>query len=118
MDEERRSQPRTRAYLPVRLHKTSSPQLVETLTKDVGLGGIRCLSPTLFPVSTEVTVELVLSTGQEPLTMRGRTAWFSMIPESEQFDLGISFFELQPHHQRRLSTFLELLAGKSSALAS
>ena len=111
---ERRNTPRFRAYRPVRIQKPGSPQIVETLTKDLGIGGLRCISQTLFPVSTEVNVELVLSTGEEPFTVRGRAVWFQMIPHSEQFDLGIEFVELQNHHKRRLSAYIDHLASQLS----
>lgn len=110
--EERRITPRVRAYRPVRLQKPGSPQVVETLSKDLALGGLRCLSPALFPVSTEVTVELVLSSGDEPLSARGKTVWFQTIPQSEQFDLGIAFTDLQPRTKRRLSAYLERLSNQ------
>ena len=116
MGEERRGTPRFRAYRPVRLHRPSAPQLVETLTKDLSAGGVRCLSPTLFPVSTELNLELVLSTGDEPLTVRGRTVWFQILPQSEQFDIGIAFFDLPPQNKRRLSVYLDRLSSQSASL--
>ena len=113
MGEERRATPRVRAYRPVRLQQTGIPRVVETLTKDLGMGGMRCVSPVLLPVSAEVSVELMLSTGAEPLTTRGRAVWFHTIPQSEQFDLGISFFDLPPTDKRRLSAYLERLSSIS-----
>ena len=112
--EERRASPRIRVYHPVRLHRPSTPQAVETLTKDLSVGGLRCISPELFPVSSELSIELVLSNGEEPFTVRGQTRWFRMIPNSDQFYVGISFLELSPQNKRRLSVYLERLAGKST----
>ncbi len=117
MAEERRSTPRFRAYRPVRLHGSSSPQVVETLTKDLAIGGLRFLSPTLFPVSTELSLELVLSTGDEPLTTRGRTLWFHTIPQSEQFDIGISFLDMTPQSKRRLSAYLDRLSNHTASVS-
>ena len=95
-----------------------SPQTIETLTKDLGLGGLRCISPSVCPVSTEVGVELVLSTGEEHLSVRGKTAWFQTIPESDQFDLGIAFLELSPQDKRRLSVYLERLSHRASLISA
>ena len=114
MGEERRATPRIRAYRPVRLHHAGIPRVVETLTKDLALGGLRCVSPILFPISTEVNVELMLSSGAEPLAMRGRAAWFCTIPHSEQFDLGISFLDLPSADKRRLSVYLDRLSSQSA----
>ncbi len=70
------------------------------------------MSPVALPVSFAITLELILSSGQEPLTIQGKTAWFRTIEESEQFDLGISFVEVPQEQQRRLSTYLEHISKK------
>lgn len=111
---ERRANPRIRIYHPVRLHRPGVPQTVETLTKDLSVGGLRCISATLFPVSTDIQVELVLMNGEEPLTARGQTRWFRMIANSDQFDIGISLLDLSPQNKRRLSAYLDNLAKKSA----
>ncbi|MBI3020608.1 MAG: PilZ domain-containing protein [Candidatus Omnitrophica bacterium] len=110
---ERRSAQRLRAYQPVRLRKLHSPQVIETLTKDLSAGGVRCLSTSVFPVSTQVNVDLVLSSGEEPFSAMGRAVWFQIIPHSDQFDIGISFVEVPPQHKRRLSVYLDHLSAKS-----
>ncbi len=114
MVQERRSSQRARAYLPVRLHQPGSPQVVETLTKDISVGGFRCLNSILCPISTELGVDLALSTGNEQLSLRGKAVWFRTIPESEQFDFGIAFVDLSPETKRRLSAYLDHLAKFSS----
>ena len=107
MFQERRSAPRIRTYHPVRIFRPGNVKPIETLTKDLGSGGFRCISSDVFPVSTELNVELVLSTGEELLSARGRTAWFQMIPKCDQFDIGITFVDLSPHHRQHLLTYLE-----------
>ena len=110
MGEERRSTPRYHLYSPVRLQRPGTPQVIETLTKDLGVGGLRCISPSVFPVSTELNVEMMLSNGEGPIQARGRTAWFRMVPHSEQFDVGISFIDMPPQDKRRLSGYIERLS--------
>ena len=112
MQDERREHSRIRAYLPVRLHSAVSPHTIETLTKDLGAGGIRFVSPVLCPVSTDVTVELLLSS-QGQFTARGKLSWFHTIPESEQFECGVIFTELSDENKRRLSAFFDHLPQKS-----
>ena len=116
MMDERRSVSRIRADRPVRLYHLGTNQVVETLTKDLAPGGMRCLSSTLFPVSTELNLELVFSDGEEPFMVRGRTVWFRTIPQSEQFDLGIAFLDIPPANKRRLSVYLDRLAAHSSSV--
>ena len=112
MGEERRTTARIRTYRPLRLQRSQAPGIVETLTKDLAPGGLRCLSSTLVPVATEVDVELVLSRGEEPVIARGRAVWFRMIPESEQFDIGIEFLDLDPQSKRRLSVYIDRLSSQ------
>lgn len=109
---ERRTSARVRVYGPVRLHLPRSPRLLETLTKDLSIGGLCCISSTAFPVSTPLNLELMLSDREGPITTRGRAAWFRSIPYSEQFDLGIEFFEIPVIDKRRLSVYLGRLAEK------
>ncbi len=114
--DERRQHQRIRAYRPVRLYKPASAQVVETLTKDLSVEGLRCLSATVVPVSTEFTVEVVCEPGEEPITARGRAVWFRNIPDSEQFDIGVTFLDLTPQTKRRLSVYLDRLSHHLSAL--
>lgn len=118
MGEERRTVPRVQLYLPVRVATSGHSQPIETLTKDLGLGGLRCLSPAVLPVTTPVDIEVVLSGGQDAVTIHGRTAWFRTIPESEQFEIGISFLDMPPKTQRRLSMYLERLTHSSVSTSS
>ena len=109
---ERRISPRIQTYLPVRVHQLGTVQVVETLTKNLSSAGFRCLSPTLYPVSTQLRVQLILGSGSETLDLVGRLVWFHMIPQSEQFDLGVTFVENSEHNKRRLSAYIDLLLEK------
>lgn len=114
MLQERRAQSRVRAYRPVRIHQPGNSRIIETLAKDLSEGGVCCLSPVALPIASEISIEIILSSGQEPLALHGKTAWFRIIPESEQFDLGITFSEVSPHMLRRLSGYLDHINQKLS----
>jgi c-di-GMP-binding flagellar brake protein YcgR len=107
MEPDRREAKRARAYRPVRIQLPRTQQLIETLTRDISTAGFCCVSPTVFPVSTEVKAELMLSTGSEPMALNGRTAWFRTLPESEQCHIGVSFIDMQLSDKQRLSAYLE-----------
>ena len=109
---ERRATSRIRAYRPVRLHLSRSPRVLETLTKDLSVGGVCCITSIPFPVSTKLNLELVLSSGEGPVTARGRAVWFRNIPHSDQFDVGISFSEIPGEDRRRLTAYLTRLSQK------
>ena len=109
MGEERRKAQRTRTYRPVRLRIPGTLHVIETLTRDLTADGMRCLSPSVVPVDTDVEIELKVAAGEE-LVFRGQAVWFRTIPESEQFDLGISFHDIPTRDKRRLSACLDRLS--------
>ncbi len=109
MHEERRQQVRFRTYRPVRVRALTSSHFIETLTKNLSMGGLRCVSSQIFPVASELNIELLCFPGEEPLTFRGRTTWFQMLSNSEGIDLGVSFVNTTEFNKRRLSVCLERL---------
>ena len=113
MKPERRRSQRIRTYQPVRLQPIHSPHSIDTLTKDVSLHGLRCLSEQILPVATELSVEL--STVDGPLAARGKAAWFHMLPYSDQVEVGIAFTDVSPQNLQRLSAYLDRLSIKSRA---
>ncbi len=110
MTKERRHAPRIRAYLPLQLQLRDAPGVVETLTKDIGTGGVRCLSPRPVPVASEFGLHVFLGRSLEPLSGRGQVRWFRSLPYSDQFELGIAFEALSESETRRLSTCLDRMA--------
>ena len=113
MEQEQRRALRCRIYRPVRVQPSRQPVILETLTKNVGLGGLCCISSRVIPTATELRVELMLSDGEELLSLKGKVVWFQAIPHSEQFDLGIAFLDVPACDQRRLSTYCSRL-GQST----
>lgn len=114
MSAERRHAIRHRTYLPLRFQPDGKTAAVETLTKDLSLGGLRCMSPTPVPVAMDTRLELVLATAQEPLALRATVRWFRSLPYSDQFELGVAFQSLSPQSARRLSTYIDRIGSTSS----
>ena len=112
MSTDRRAATRCRAYRAVRLHQSSPPQVVETLTTDLAAGGMRCVSPYRFPAGGEVQVELLLSDGSEPCVVTGRPVWASPLPHTNHMDLGFIFVDSIPRHKRRLSAYISKLSSR------
>lgn len=116
MSTERRHAIRHRAYLPLRLRAgvaSAAPMAVETLTKDISTGGVRCLSPHPLPVASDANLELVLAAAQEPLAARAVVRWFRSLPYSDQFELGLAFEDLSQQSARRLSSCLDRFSKRS-----
>ena len=110
MDQDRRQFPRNTCRLPVRLYPKQEPRVIETLTKDLSLGGLRCLSRQEKPSGAPLSVELMLEPGERPLTVRGHVAWSRPIQQSDQFEVGISFYAVQENTKKHLSSYLDRLA--------
>jgi hypothetical protein len=116
MSDERRSSVRVRAYHPVRLYRGGSPQPLETLTKDLGVGGMRSITLASVPVSTELRVELMLAKGDEPVSAKGKAVWFRTIPSSDQFEVGITFCDILERDKRRLSAYIDSKSFQSASV--
>ena len=84
--------------------------MIETLTKDLSVGGLKCLSPTAKPIGTSLMLELELGPGEPPVDLRGRVAWFQDLPDSDQFYLGLVFDELDDRIRQRLSRYLDRIS--------
>jgi c-di-GMP-binding flagellar brake protein YcgR len=107
MVEDRRRSGRVCCLLPVQLYPQGEPSVIETLTKDIGEGGLRIVSPVIRPVSTPVSIEVTLGTGEQPMSLRAQIVWVRVVPESEQFYLGIAFEDLSELDTKRLSRYIE-----------
>ena len=69
------------------------------------------MSPKPVPVASNTRLELMLTTTQEPLTLRAVVRWFRSMPYSDQFELGLAFENLSEPSARRLSTYLGRIGG-------
>lgn len=114
MDQERRRFQRASCLLPVRLYPKQESRVIETLTKDLSVGGLRCVSQHERQIGMPLSVELMLEPGERPLTLRGHVAWSRPIQESEQYDLGVSFHAFPESTKKRLSTYIDFLSTISA----
>jgi len=114
MWQEHRRSARVDCLLPVRLYPRGEPKVIETLTKDLGAGGLRVVSPVLTPVTTRLSVELILGRGEAPLSLNAHVIWFQAIDQSEQFYLGLAFQGLSGQDSERLSRYLDLVSSQPS----
>ena len=104
---EKRRFPRVACMLPVRLYPTGERKLIETLTKDLSTGGLKCLSPVPKPVATALSLELALGQGELPVNLRAKVAWFQSVPRSDQFYMGLCFLDISDEEHKRLSRYIE-----------
>ena len=114
MSLERRGSQRIPSYLPVRLFSPEGQSLIETLTKDLSIGGIRCLTQK-NPDNGSYEIELILAEGTEPIQAKGRIAWSRLIPQGEQFEVGITFTDISIACRERLQRYIQRLTSHMSS---
>lgn len=116
MHQERRAVPRLQCYLPVRLFLVGQHRVIQTLTKDLGLGGMRCLSPVVTPSSTPLSLDITLGWGQRPVSIRAQVVWVKEVPHSEQFQVGLVFQDISEEDTKLLSTYLTKISLHTPAV--
>ena len=105
----RRQSSRLTCVLPIRLYLQDELQVIETLAKDIGIGGIRVLAESPVPLSTPVSLELVLRPGETPVHLEATVVWCEPIGHAKSRHLGIAFSHVSVKNSERLSGYLEQL---------
>ncbi|MBI2885361.1 MAG: PilZ domain-containing protein [Candidatus Omnitrophica bacterium] len=114
MDERRRAS-RLKCVLPIRLYLQDELQVIETLAKDIGSGGLKVLAKSATPLATPVSLELVFGPGESPVHLEATVVWCEPMTQSDQCHLGIEFQHLTVKNRARLSTYLEKLTRRLHA---
>lgn len=114
---ERRQWRRLRSHLPVRYQDPKAQRFVETLSKDIGVGGLQCLTYDFLPAARELLVEIPLYHGTSPVRARARVAWIQQIPHADQYCVGLEFLSLPDALRDELHAYVES-ASSSTASAS
>ena len=102
----RREFPRLKHHIPVRFGGEES-RCQDSLTKDVGEGGVRLISREFLPLNSKLKLEFFLTSASEALTAVGKVVWVQKLPYGYQHDIGIEFVDIPEGHKRRLSHFVE-----------
>ena len=112
---ERRRASRVSCVLPIQISADGTPKIIETLTKDLSLSGLRCLSPSSKPPTSKVSLEITLGKGARPFSLQARVVWYETVPNSHQFYMGLAFDHLTEANSKRLSRYIEKLSVPQTA---
>lgn len=115
---ERRRYPRLHSYLPIRFYPAGSPRYLDTLTKDLSVGGVRVVTDLFLPTASDVVVELPLYRNTAPIYSRAKVMWTQHIRYSDQYQVGLEFLELPPERRRDLVTYVQDALAPLAATAS
>ena len=103
----RREYARLKLHIPVRFGGEESHSQ-DSLTKDLGGGGVRLLSRLFLAVHSRVKLEFYLTPGSEALNAVGKVVWVQKLPYSYQHDVGVQFLDISAENRKRISNFVDL----------
>ena len=98
---ERRSQLRQRLYLPVRIRRDNMGLPVETLSRDVSGGGLRCLVQEPIAAHSHIVIDVTLPKRLGVATLQAESLWLRELPHCDQFEIGVAFIGNLPEEMKR-----------------
>ena len=102
----RREFPRLSSHIPVRFGGEEN-RSQDSLTKDLGGGGVRLVSREFLSVNSKVKLEFFLTPASEALKAVGKVVWIQKLPYSFQHEVGIQFLDISDPSRRRIAHFVE-----------
>ena len=114
---DRRQFPRIATYLPVRVRLPRTGRYLQTLTKDVSVGGMRCMVEGQPAINDMVMMELPLYKEVMPLHTRASVAWVRPITAGQSV-VGVRFGELTAAERAALTAYLEQLTPQPASSAA
>lgn len=116
----RREYPRLGSHIPIRFGGDEN-RSQDSLTKDLGGGGVRLVSRDFLPVDSKVKLEFFLTPASEALKAVGKVVWIKKLPYSYQHDVGIQFMDIPEPTRKRLTHFVEqnlTAAGRTTSFTN
>lgn len=101
---ERRQSKRIRGYFPLNYRLRSIQKSRSTLTRDLGLGGLRIITFESLPVKEEVLLELSL--GINVINAKGNVAWVQQSSHGDRFYCGIKFDDLPYDTEKAIEKYV------------
>lgn len=104
-DEKRRYR-RHNIHLPVRYQVKGTIGYADTLTKDIGGGGIKFITDEFLGRETEIMFEFSVMESSEPIKGRAKIAWISKIPYNDMYSIGVKFIDIARDKQQKIVKFV------------
>jgi c-di-GMP-binding flagellar brake protein YcgR len=106
--EEKRRFKRIDSALSVRyrnLRKNENPT-TESLSKNIGEGGVCFNSPEFISLACRMIVEITLPTTPKPVRAISKVAWIRRLPSSDNYQIGNQFLEITKEDKEQISRFV------------
>lgn len=102
--------PRAKYKCTVILQQKGQASRFQSVTENIGLGGICVLLNQNLDVFSSVELEVNLEDGMVPLQVAGTVVWVVKrrnLRKGASFDTGIEFAELKPQNRARLEAVID-----------
>jgi Tfp pilus assembly protein PilZ len=107
--EERRIYERFPARFPVRFKDTRNDYGTDVFLRDASAQGLRILTKERFFLDDQLSLEVELPDGQEPMVLNGRVVWSKLVNLS-LWDTGVQFPEVNFFRMQRLFKLTQEIA--------
>lgn len=108
--EEKRHITRINLKVPIRYQIRGKHEFNDTLCDNIGLGGIGFIDNKFLTPKTLLMLEI-----NAPLrTLRpiGKIAWITMLPHSDNYQIGVEFLEFNPEEKHYLADYINMEIDK------
>jgi c-di-GMP-binding flagellar brake protein YcgR len=111
---DKRRFPRASYKCSVSLKQKGETAVLQTVTENLGLGGVCVLLDKGLDIFSPVSLEIKLDEAQPPVSVLGTIVWVVRRREFKKgssFDTGIEFSELSPPNRSKIEAVLAKLAA-------
>lgn len=108
--QEKRKTPRVALRAPICFWAKGTHAFNNTISYDISLGGIGCISDNFIAPQTPVVLEI--SFFSFLLKAIGKISWASPLPHSDRYRLGMEFLEFDPKDKNILAEYIDMQTNK------
>jgi Tfp pilus assembly protein PilZ len=109
--------PRVSYKCRIRVSSDSGEEIIDTLTENIGAGGICVVLDKAFALFEKVSVDVVMGEKNAPVTCSGSVVWVvkrhpagpSNVAGGFKYDTGIEFSGLTAEDKRKISALVECI---------
>jgi hypothetical protein len=105
---EKRLFPRVKLKLPLRYQIVNTPEAAQSVSEDLGSGGISFINGSFIAPNALVKLELYIQS--KILSPVGRVTWSQLMPHSNRYRVGVEFTDFHEGEEKYLSDFINLKA--------
>ena len=111
---ERRRFQRIDSNVPIKYRNLRTATVtINSLTKDIGEGGVRFKTNEFISLACRLVVEMTLPTIQKPIKAISKVAWIKKMPSGEEYELGNQFLEISKEDRSLITDYVNRISGSN-----